>query len=77
MGYLRSQAMEEKNMIEMRGAADFFAVSLSNFKMNYKKWGVPYHRFGKSVRFSMNELYSWLESRDHQDVNGDGDEDIG
>ena len=52
--YLRSKDLEQKYQIS-RATVD-----------NWKKWGMPHLKIGRSVRFDENEVEKWIRERFNQ-----------
>lgn len=50
-------------LISMREAADFLGLSYKGFAASYKAMRIPCFKVGRSVKFRIRDLESWLEGK--------------
>jgi hypothetical protein len=46
-------------------AAKIIGCTRGTLRVRYRAWKVPYYKIGSMVTFSPQELYTWIESKAH------------
>ena len=62
----RQSSSESKffdNLVDRKGLAERIGLSPSYISYLMKHEGLPYFKIGRSVRFQMEEVSSWLQKR--------------
>lgn len=54
---------ENKNLLTIEEAAAYLNLKVSRIRYEVFKKGIPCYKIGRSIRFSISELDSWVEKK--------------